>query len=157
MEKNPYAAPRAAVDDVTPEKRGRPVLVWIITIVMAIGVAGGLATSVAALLGSPIGGPAAAEQMKGMGRLDYIWTLALTLVSVVPYVDLFRLKRRALPFLVALFVVSAVVLCGNLAFRPEYRAMFEQPGGYWGLLAGWVVNLAVIGYVWRLRVKGVLQ
>ena len=46
----------------------------------------------------------------------------------------------------------------NLALRPEYRAMFEQmPGGYLGILVSWAVNLAIIGYVWRLRAKGVLQ
>jgi len=36
------------------------------------------------------------------------------------------------------------------------RAMFDY-AGYWSLVAGWGVNLAIIGYLWRLRSKGVLR
>jgi hypothetical protein len=156
MEKNPYAAPRAAVSDVTPERQGRPVLVWVITIFMAIGVVGVVVSTVALLLGSPIGGPEAAEATKALGPLDHLWTLITTAVSVFAYVDLFRLKRRALPLLLALFVLGIATVAANLGLRPAYRAMFEETG-YWPLLVGWVINLAVIGYVWRLRAKGVLK
>jgi hypothetical protein len=156
MEKNPYAAPRAAVSDVTPERQGRPVLVWVITIFMAVGLVGTVVTTGAALLGSPIGGPDAAEAMKVLGPLDHLWTLIITAVSAFTYVELFRLKRRALPLLLALFVLGIATVAANLGLRPAYRAMFEETG-YWPLLVGWVINLAIIGYVWRLRVKGVLK
>jgi len=157
MESNPYAAPRSAVNDVTLEKHGRPILVWIITIFMLIGVMGGVVSTAAALLGRPIGGAQAAEHLSAMGTGDYLWALVFSLAAIPAYVDLFRLKRRALPFLVGLFLAGQVVMVANLLLRAHYRAMFEVSGGYWSLLAGVVFNLAIIGYVWRLRAKGVLR
>jgi len=155
MESNPYAAPRSAVSDVTPERRRRPVLVWIITILMAIGIVSGVATSIAGLLGNPIGGP---QANPGMRWGDYLWATALSAASIPAYVQLFRLKRSALPWVAWIFVAAVAAMFVNLGLRPEYRAMFEQmPGGYLGILVGWAVNLAIIGYVWRLRAKGVLQ
>ena len=156
MEENPYATPRSAVNDVIPERQGRPVLVWVITIVMAIGFVGTVVTTIATLLGSPIGGAQAAEQMKALGPFDHIWTLVVTAVSVVAYVDLFRLRRRALPLLLVLLALGIATVAVNLGLRPAYRAMFDQ-SGYWPLLVGWGINLAIVGYVWRLRSKGVLR
>ena len=70
--------------------------------------------------------------------------------------ELFRLKRLALPLLIASFAIGLVIAGYNLAFRPDYRAMFDAVG-YWGLLVGWGLNVAIIGYVWWLRTKEVLQ
>jgi len=156
MEKNPYAAPRSAVSDVTPERQGRPVLVWIITIFMALGVVGGVLSTVALLVGSPIGGPEVAEQLKYLGPLDHIGTLIIAALSAFAYVELFRLKRRALPLIAATFGLNAVVVLANLAFRPAYRAILDQ-GGLITIVVSWVITLAIIGYVWRLRAKGVLK
>jgi hypothetical protein len=156
MEKNPYAAPRATVSDVAPEKRGRPVLVWIITIFMALGVIGGVITTVALLAGNPIGGAEVAEQLKYLGPLDHVGTLAISILSGFAYVELFRLKRRALPWIAAAFGLNVVIVLANLAFRPAYRAILDQ-GGLITMTLSWIITLAIIGYVWRLRAKGVLQ
>jgi peptidoglycan/LPS O-acetylase OafA/YrhL len=122
---------------------------------MGFGVLGTFVTTGAALFGRPVGGAAAAAQLKALGPLDHLWTLAVTVVSIVAYVDLFRLKRRALPLIVAIFLVGLATVGANLALRPDYRAMFHQ--GYWPLFVGWGINLAIIAYVWRLRGKGVLK
>ncbi len=153
---NPYAAPRAAVDDVGEEKRGRTALVWVITIFMGIGVVGGAVSTIAALLGSPIGGAEAAEYTKHLTAVDHIFALVGSAIGAFATVALFRLKRYALPLFVAMFLLGIAVFAFNILLRPEYQALFEMTG-YWGLWVGWAVNIAVIAYIWRLRVKGVLQ
>ena len=159
MEQNPYAAPRAAVKDHGPEKRSRPVLVWIITLFMAFGVISGIATSLLALLGTPLGGAAAADYMKsmGIGPADHVYTIVVMAACAVGYIDLFRLKRRALPILLALLAVGIAYAIFKAAINPAYRAMFDNGPALWSMAAGWAINLAIIGYVWWLRRKGVLQ
>jgi len=159
MENNPYAAPRAPVIDVAAEKSSRPVLVWIITIFMAFGTIGGMVSSLLALSGNPIGGEAAASYMKsmGVGALDHLYLVIVMAVSAFGYIDLFRLKKRALLIIGGLFVVGMVVAAIKFAVQPAYRAMLATPQGYWSLLGGWAFSLAIIGYVWWLRRKGVLR
>ncbi len=155
---NPYAAPRAAVDDVGEEhKRGRPGLVWVITIFMGLGIVAGTFTTIAALLGNPVGGEEAAARLKHLGPLDHVFSLVVTAISAFATVALFRLKRYAFPLLVTVFVLGVAALVVNGLLRPEYRSAFEQAGYWWGLLIGWIINLAIIVYVWRLRAKGLLR
>jgi hypothetical protein len=159
VENNPYAAPRAAVSDLTPERPGRPVLVWIISLFMAFGVVGGIVSSLAALIGTPIGGAETARYMTsvGIGPLDHAWSLVLMALSAVAYVDFFRLKRRSLPLLAALFAAAIAYSIVKAGFSAGYRGMMTNPPGLWTVLAGWGVNLAILVYAWRLRAKDVLR
>jgi hypothetical protein len=158
MENNPYAAPRAAVQDVGPE-RGRPVLVWVITIFMGLGIVSSVVSTLLALNGTPIGGDAVIAYLKsvGIGTFDHLWGLVATAISGFAFIDLFRLKRRALPVLAALFAAGLVYVGMKLALNPAYRTLFDNPGGTWSLYGGWALNLAIIGYVWWLRAKGTLK
>ena len=156
MAENPYAAPRAEVKDLVPEKRRRPILVWVITIFEVIGIIGGVYTAIAALSGKPVGGPEAEQYTKFLTPYDHLATLLISAISAAATVELFRLKRLALPLLIASFALGLLIAAYNLAFRPDYRAMFDAVG-YWGLAIGWGVNIAIIGYVWWLRTKEVLQ
>jgi hypothetical protein len=153
---NPYAAPRATVTDVTPEQRRRPVLVWIICIFVAIGILGGVASTIALLAGRPFGGAEVAQQLSYLSPLDHVGTLILSALSAFAYIELFRLKRRALPWAAWTFGLNVVVVLANLAFRPAYRAILDG-GGLISIGVSWAVTLAIVGYIWRLRVNGVLQ
>ena len=159
MESNPYAAPRAAVADRTPEERKRPVLVWIITIFMAFGVTGGIISSVLALSGNPIGGQVAADYMRslGIGPLDHVYTIIVMAVSAAGYVYLFRLRTPAVPILAVIFAVGLVHAAVKVATVPAYRAMFTNVPSLWTILAGWTINLLILGYIWWLYRKGVLR
>ena len=156
MDKNPYAAPRAELKDLGAEERKRPLLVWVIVIFQALGIVGGAYTTLAALSGNPVGGPEAADYTKHLTAVDHGLTLAILAISTFAMVELFRLKRRSLPVLIAAFVLGVAIVAFSLAFRPEYRAMFEV-AGYWSLMVGWAFNVAIIGYVWRLHSKEVLR
>ncbi len=136
MENNPYAAPRSTVTDIEAERSGRPVLVWIITIFMAFGIASGIVSSLLALSGNPIGGDAAAEYMRsmGIGALDHLYLVIVMAISAFAYIDLFRLKKRALPVICALFAAGVAVAAVKFAVQPVYRAMLTTPQGYWSLL-----------------------
>ena len=153
---NPYAPPRAPVADTGEGKHGRPVMVWVISLFLGFGVVFGSIGSIALLAGHPIGGEEAARAMAHMTALDHFFALFMSAISAWALVALFRLKRSALPvFLVAFGLGMASVLLNSL-FRPEYRALFDGPGLY-SLAAGWLINLAILAYVWRLRVRGVLH
>jgi hypothetical protein len=52
--------------------------------------------------------------------------------------------------------LSAASVLLQAAFRPEYRALFEGASTL-SIAAGWLVNVAIVAYVWRLRVRGVLH
>ena len=156
MAENPYAAPRAEVKDVVPEQRRRPVLVWVITIFEVIGIIGGVYTAIAALSGNPVGGPQAEQYTRFLTTYDHLATLLISAISAAATVELFRLKRRALPLLIASFAAGLLIAGYNFAFRPDYRAMFDAVG-YWSLLVGWGLNIAIIAYVWWLRSNEVLR
>jgi hypothetical protein len=123
---------------------------------VAIGILGGVASTIALLAGRPLGGPEVGEQLRYLSPLDHIGTLILSALSAFAYIELFRLKRRALPWAAATFGLNVAVVLANLAFRPAYRAILDQ-GGLISIAVSWAVTLAIIGYIWRLRMKGVLQ
>ncbi|HYX63995.1 MAG TPA: hypothetical protein VE935_07235 [Burkholderiales bacterium] len=156
MGANPYAPPRAAVADTGEAKHGRPVLVWVICIVFGFGVIFGVISTIALLAGRPIGGEAAARAVAYMTTLDHVYGLAMSAITAWAVVALFRLKRSALPILLAIFGLGLASVLLNSLFRPEYRALFAGPGIY-SVAAGWLINLAILGYVWRLRARGVLH
>jgi hypothetical protein len=66
------------------------------------------------------------------------------------------LKRRSLALFAAVLVLGIANVGIRLAFRPAYRAMFEA-SGYFSLLLGWGIAVAILVYIWRLRAKGVLR
>jgi hypothetical protein len=154
---NPYAPPRAEVADTEQAKPGRPAMVWVISIFLGLGVIGATVSGIAALAGRPLGGEAAAQYVKELGPADHVFQLITTAITALGVVALFRLKRYAPALLVVPFVLGAAMFALNVAFRPSYRAMFDQAGGYWALLVGWAINLAIIGYAWRLRARNVLH
>src|ERR1051325_8107374 len=88
MVQNPYAAPRAEVKDVVPEKRRRPILVWVIVIFEVIGIIGGVYTAVAALSGHPVGGAEAQQYTKCLAPWDHLATLLISAISAAATVEL---------------------------------------------------------------------
>jgi len=152
---NPYEPPQAQVAD-TANSSGRPALVWVIVIFQAIGIIGGLSSTIAALVGHPFGGDAVRPYYEQLTVVDHIVTLIATVLSLFATVSLFQLKRRSLYLFVAVLVLGIANVGVSLAFRPTYRAMFEA-SGYWSLLLGWGIGVAILLYVWRLHAKGVLR
>jgi hypothetical protein len=125
-------------------------------IFQAIGIVGGLSTTIAALLGHPIGGDALRPYYEQLTVGDHIVALAATVLSLFATVSLFQLKRRSLALFAAVLVLGIANVGIRLAFRPAYRAMFEA-SGYFSLLLGWGIAVAILVYIWRLRAKGVLR
>jgi hypothetical protein len=151
---NPYAAPRAALADLEETTRGRPVLVWIITVVLGFGVVFSAISTMPLLAGSPIGGEAVGQQLSYLRPFDHVVSLVVALVSLLALIALFRLKRSALPLFIGAFALGLANVGLNSAFRPEYRAAFQFPGAYWSLAVGGLINLAIIAYIWRLSARG---
>jgi len=151
---NPYESPKAPLPDAPPARR-RPVLVWVIVVFMAFGIVSGLVSTVAVLLGQPLGGEAARPFVQHLTAFDHLMTLVSLGLSTLGTIDLFRLKRRALPLLALVLALGIATFGFNLLLRPAYRAPFES-FGYWGLFLGWGINVLILLYVWRLHAKGTL-
>lgn len=156
MTTNPYAPPRAPLADPEPGKRGRPAMVWVISLFLGFGVVFGAISTIALLAGHPIGGEPTARAAAHLTVLDHLSALVMAALSAGAVVSLFRLKRSALPLFGGVFALGLASLLLNASFRPAYRAMFEGPGLY-SAAAGWLINLAILAYVWRLRARGVLR
>jgi hypothetical protein len=154
---NPYSAPRALVDDVGPQARGRrTVWVWVITLFLGFGCVVGTLGTLDAFLGSPFGGPQAAAALKHMIALDHLSALLQLALSAWAAVELFRMKRRALPVFGVAFVVGIVYFGASMLLRPEYRLAYDATS-LWSIVPGWLASLAIIFYVWRLHAKGNLR
>jgi hypothetical protein len=152
---NPYAPPQAAVADRQEERPGRPVIVWIITVVFALGVLFDAAGTIGSLIGHPIGGEEPDPTLV-LTSGEYLATLVIDALSLGSVVALFRLRRSALQLFVTAYVATAALVLLECLFRAEYRALFQGRTLIY-VAVGWSINLAVLGYVWRLRVREVLR
>ena len=152
---NPYAAPQAALDDLTePGTARRPRWVWVITVFLAFGIVFGAIGSIASLIG--VGGPETAAATQHLVPLDHAMGLVNIAISAVAAVQFFRLRRQAFGLFVAAFALGLLYFSGSLLLRPSYREMFDI-AAILSMTVGWLVNIAIIAYVWKLRERGILR
>lgn len=152
---NPYAPPQAALADRGDEREGRPFLVWAITVVSAFGILFESVSTIGLLIGHPIGGDEP-DPTAFFTTGEHLAALSIDGLSASAVVALFRLKRSAWQLFLAAFAATAALVLLECLFRPEYRALFHD-GTLIAVAAGWVINLAILAYVWRLRVRGALR
>ncbi len=131
-------------------------MVWVICIFLGSGVVFGAISTIALLAGHPIGGEAAVRATAHLTALDHTFSLVMYALSAVAVIALFRLRRSALPVFALAFVLGVASVLLNALLRPEYRALFQAPAFY-TVAAGWLINLAILAYVWRLRARGILH
>ena len=154
---NPYAAPRAALNDQAQGvPAGRPGWVWVITVFLAFGIVVGALGTIDALMGSPMGGPEASAVLQHLVPLDHVVALVNIAISTVALVQLFRLKRQALALFIAAFALGVLYFSFSMAARPSYRLVFDA-ASLWQMGLGWLINVAIIGYVKKLRDRGILR
>jgi hypothetical protein len=157
MQNDPYAppsAPVAEVDDPSAPPR-RPKWVWAISIVYVLGGLWSLFITTMMHSGTLPTPPEARAYYDSLGGVDYTLTLLTTALNVMGGVLLFRLRAKALVFLAAA-VVSSLTTLAYQSITGSLARIIAGPGGY-GVFIGISVALAVIAYVHRLKVKGVLR
>lgn len=151
---NPYAAPRAALNDhADGTGPRRPGWVWAISVFLAFGVVFGTLGSVVAMTG--MGGPETAAATQHFVPLDHAVGLLNIAISAVGAVQFFRLRRQALALFVTAFALGLLYFSGSMLLRPSYREMFDA-AAILSMAVGWLVNVAIIAYAWKLRRRGIL-
>jgi hypothetical protein len=145
-----------------PSSTGRPVLVWIISfyyfICTPIGLLGlammpflrSLVLSPSAHL--PEGQRAYFESLNGV---DYGLGLINSALSLTAAIFLFRLRRPALYFFAAVFILGVFIQVYSMVAKNWFAAV-----GLMGLVTApiiWALQVALLGYVWHLYRKGVLR
>jgi hypothetical protein len=86
---------------------------------------------------------------------DYIAPVITTIVNLTAATQLFRLKRSALYFFAASFVLGVLMIAYNIFARNWLQAM--GIAGVIGGVFGLDITVAIILYVWHLFRKGVLH
>jgi hypothetical protein len=157
MQNDPYAppsAPVAEIDDPSAPPR-RPTWVWVISILYVLGGLWSLFITTMMHSGTVPTPPEARAYYDALSVVDYTLTFLTTALNVIGGILLFRLRAKAFVFLTAA-VVSSLLTLVYQSFTGSLGRMIAGPGGY-GLFIGISVALAVIAYVHRLKVKGVLR
>lgn len=141
---NPYEAPRAPVaDPLEPPGAGRPVWVWVICAVYALGIAWDV---------SIIARSAARISLHSLDVPQFVISFLLQSAFVV---QLFRLKRNALTFGVSSLVFSFAMFAYRV-ISGQYAKMLV-PTAWIGLSIAWALSMGVLLYVRSLWRRGVLR
>jgi uncharacterized membrane protein (DUF485 family) len=70
-------------------------------------------------------------------------------------VQFFRLRRQAFALFLTAFALGLLYFSGSMLLRPSYREMFDA-AAILSMAVGWLVNVAIIAYAWKLRRRGIL-
>jgi hypothetical protein len=151
---NPYGPPRAPVAD-PPGTRHRPFWVWVICVFSALGVVASIFTSYLMFSGKIPATGAAERFFASLGASELVSMSVDIGLQAALAVTLFRLQRVAFPVAVGGFLFGLLSTGLNL-LNPDYAAMVQE-SGYTGMVVGWLVNVAILVYIHRLRESGVLR
>jgi hypothetical protein len=152
MDRNPYAPPGAVVGNETApfSTLRRPILVWVITIVIGLGAIWGLFSYYVMFSGKfPLN--AQAQRMAS----SYTWSnhvsaLVNGVFALVAVVQLFRMRRVA-AYLFSILLALNIANTIKLFATKDWAA--SQPTLYFGSL----VTAALCAYVWVLFTRGRLR
>jgi hypothetical protein len=135
---------------VQPRQK-RPVLVWIITGVYAIGALGAVASMYAALSGAVPIPPQTAEFYASFRTLNFAGLAISVLLAVTSMIQLFRLRRSAAYFITAGFGF------GLLKQWWYWQDLAQLGRGIAIPLISQIIGLLIVMYAWRLLRVGVLR
>jgi hypothetical protein len=156
MEQNPYAKSNVPVRDDPSLPEGRPWPVWVIFIFVMFGAVSNAGFLVMLAMGKFPMTPQSSTYFSGFSTLDYSLSLISIVVYVAAAVALLRMRRVAMPLMLAHLVISL----GLIAFqftRPGYSEMINQSGGYVGMMVGEIITLSIALYTYRLLRSGSLK
>ena len=157
MQDDPYAPPNAPVREIDDPSAppARPKWVWVISILYVLGGAWSLFFTTMMQTGAIPTPPEARAYYGSLGVEDYALTFLTTTLNLIGGVLLFRLRAKALVFLAAAVGSSLLTLLYQW-WTGSLGRMLVGPSGF-GLFIGIGVALAVVAYVHRLKVRGVLR
>jgi hypothetical protein len=158
-------APAPMPGEAQPPAR-RPVLVWVICVIMFILILFGiLALAVQPVLNNMMMSKMPAAQLelvKSQGWWNYyLPTLVTYVLTLFWAIELFRLKRDSIYFFltaIVLGIVVAIINLSNPAFLNFINSSPVTAAVAWiSMFVAWSINFALLYYTWHLIRKGVLK
>ena len=140
--------------NATRPRRHRPVLVWIV-LVWSLVSAGFTLFSfwLIYVRAMPIS-PDAAVYLASLSPLDHAGTALLLLLNLAGAVALVMLRKIAVALFVAALALSLLITLGNVMARGFLSTL--GGAGALGLLVGFLINISICLYAWRLKTRGLL-
>ena len=147
---DPYAPPGVSLD-ASDNRRRRPALVWIISLLYGLGTASRLITTPLLFFGVI----PQLTQLPQIGFVQFVLTLLIAILALLFVVQLFRLRTSAVQLCAVFLATSACVSAYRLVqlgIPSEIYETYRVIGTTFGL----GLLIAVFLYTRRLRAKKVL-
>src|SRR6266571_5916922 len=155
MGHDPYTPPKSTVADVAPARGGRPGWVWLITLLFGLSALWTLLSlALVALNAIPLDS-ATRAYYASLSVLDWVLTVAVSLLNLVGIAFLFLLRARALHFLLAALGIGILNTLYQIAAK-NLLSVLARPGAF-GMVIGLFLWGAIIWYGYRLKKNGVLR
>lgn len=150
---DPYSPPASRVDDVPDslEARGRPKMVWAITIFYFLGILAGIASLAFVYTSFDELPPPVQAFYRNLTPLYYAASIGSMLLNLAGAILLFRLSARAPHFLAASVVTGILLLLYGRFLSPS------DLSGNFSSIAGQAIGIAIAVYAYRLRSRGILK
>jgi hypothetical protein len=139
--------PTDSVPASTTEKR-RPVFVWVILLFYGLSTFSLLLLTVIRVSGNPL--VQARLPVVSYTWFDYAESYGLAVLKLVAAIELFRLRRLAVPLFAAVLILNIAAAGFDLFSKTSV------PVPLWGILVGFSILGAICLYSWWLARKGVL-
>jgi hypothetical protein len=151
--KSTSSYPITVIQEPPPIPKKRPVLVWVISIFYGFSIVSTVA-SYAVVFSKAIPTTAAQRQyFDSLTIVDHAMTAIIVTLNGVGAVMLFRLKKQAPLFFSCAFGLGLITIAYQCVAKNWFSAV--GVGGLIGAAFGWIINIAIITYAWRLRSRHV--
>ncbi len=131
--------------------RKRPILVWIITIFYLISAGWTLFSFYLVYSGAIPLNETQRVYFEAQSTLDILLTIIIASANIIGAILLFMLRRFALHFFLGAFVISMLLTIAQIIFKNWLNVMGGH--GLVGAAVGWLINIAIILYAYKLSKK----
>jgi hypothetical protein len=142
------------IDNHSLEPKGkRPRWVWVIFIFYLVSASYTLLAFYLTSIGAVPLTPTQKAFFENMTIVDYGITFLIGLTCIAGAIALFMMRKVAIYLFLISYSISMVFTLWVAATSTWIQAF---GGGFVGFIMGWIINIAVLVYTWRLFKKGLL-
>jgi hypothetical protein len=138
-------------DDTT--KKGRPVLVWIISIFLGWSALSALFVDAMGLFYRVPSEAILQHQIPSLAWLDHVFTWGMNILLLIAVVSLFRLQARALP-LFAAYIAGVLLIQVWSVLTTDWLTRYGLSGGILNFAVGIGIFVLIFVYIVYLRKQG---
>jgi hypothetical protein len=146
---------KPSTNETDEVKKGRPILVWIITIFLGWSALSALFSDAMALFTRVPSEAILQHHIPSLAWLDHVFTWGLNILLLIAIVSLFRLQARAIPLFVAYIAGILLTQVWNI-LTTDWLTRYGMNGGILGFAVGMGIFILVLVYIVHLRKQGKL-